>query len=583
MNPITSITLCDVEITPTHQLDFADVQSQKTYFSSKARHTYDKCRYQPRTATIKVKGYVDSLINCNYGYYTNAYNGTSKTFYFWIVSKNYRARETTELTIQIDVFQTWLFDFNFKPCFIEREHVADDTFGHNTIPEDFELGDYVTYLRKPISYLNSGICFFVAVTDTSQGTIGGIYGATYSGFILKYYDSADVSLLNTYITELCNAGKGDSIAFIFAFPKGMVTSLGLTSGSTVSSLPSCFTYLVEMTWDEQVHDFAYNGQTCNAHNNKIMTYPYTFMTIKNTSGSNVVLKRELFKYNNNMAFKVESVLTQSPNIALTPMNYDGKDLAIDDSIILNDYGLCSWNNDNYSNWFANHQHSINAQSTNATASLNAKQAVANNNYQNALSNRNTGAEKGALNTALGTMSAIGHMNVLGAVGSVASGVGNNMLDYNQATTNAQNDLSNTNLLNQTDYQNTISSLVASVQDAQVQPNTAKGSTASCGLDMARNTATFYIEQTGIKPEYAQIIDLYWQMFGYKVNRVGLPNLKSRQKWNYIKTVNCSVFGDLPHEDSDELNNIFNNGITIWHNDSELHAHEYNQTNPYTTT
>jgi hypothetical protein len=73
------------------------------------------------------------------------------------------------------------------------------------------------------------------------------------------------------------------------------------------------------------------------------------------------------------------------------------------------------------------------------------------------------------------------------------------------------------------------------------------------------------------------------MFGYKVNKVKLPQFKSRQKWNYLKTVNCSVFGELPHEDAEELNQIFNNGLTVWHSDTELHQHEYYQSNPYATT
>lgn len=582
MNAIASITLCDVQITPTNQIDFANMQEQQNYFSSKSKHTYDKCRYQPRTATIKVKGYVDTLQNCNYGYYTNTYNGTSKTFYFWIVSKNYRAREVTELTIQIDVFQTWLFDFNFKPCFIEREHVNDDTYGRNTIPEDFELGDYLTYFKGGISQLMQDICFLVGVTDTSSGTIGGIYGATYSGYTLKYYKKEDYELLNNYITDLCNQGKGDSIAFIFAFPNGMLSKYVSSSGSNISSFSGILEEIINVNWDEKQQGFIYKGYSYIPHNNKIYTYPYSFITVKNASGSNVVLKRELFTDSINLQFQVDSVLTQHPTITITPLNYDGKEFAIDDSISLDDYGLCSWNNDNYANWFAQHQHSISAQSSNATASLNAKQTVSENNYQNALANRNTNSDKTALNTTLNALTSLGRFNVTGAVGSVVSGAGNAMLDYNQATANANNDLANSNLLNTTDYQNTISSLMASVQDAQVQPNTAKGSTASCGLDMARNTATFWVEQTAIKPEYAFMIDMYWQMFGYKVNRVGLPNLKSRQKWNYVKTVNCSIYGELPHEDADELSNIFNNGITIWHSDDYLTVHEYLQPNPIVT-
>jgi hypothetical protein len=561
---------------------FANETAQTAYFYSHKVVNYPKCRYQPRTATIRISAYVDDVQNCNYGYYTNTYNTTAKTFYFWIVAKNFVARGTTELTIQIDVFQTWLFTFNFKPCFVEREHVADDSFGANTLPEDFELGDYVTYMNKEVTELADVPCFIVALTDTSSGTIGGIYGANYSGFTLKYYSFGATDAINTLITDLCNQGKGDSIAFIFTFPKGLLTST-YSDGETIASFAGTVRKRISCSYDDEVHDFSFNGRSYTPFNNKIYTYPYNMLVVKNSSGSNVVLKEELFMDKNQKLFDIASVLTQNPVISITPLFYDGKENAYDDSLTMADYGLCSWNNDNYANWFAQHQHSINAQSTNATVSMQSKNTVASNNYENALSRRDTSAEKGALTTAIGTLTSLGRGNVMGAAANGIGGAANTYLDYSQASQNAQNDLQNSNLLNTTDYENNIRSLVASVQDAQIQPNTAKGSTSGCGLDMARQTATFWIQQVAIKPEYAAIIDMHWNMFGYKVNKVKLPQFKSRQKWNYLKTVNCSVFGELPHEDADELNNMFNNGLTVWHSESELNLHEYYQANPYATT
>jgi len=581
LNIISTITLCDVDITPTNQLSFINQQAQFNYFASKAVQTIAKCKYQARTAKIRIRGYVDSLINCNYGYYTNSYNGVSKTFYFWIVSKNLVARNTTELTIQIDVIQTWYFSAEYRPCFIEREHVYNDAIGANTIPEDFELGDYITYLRKPVDALIGDPCFIVGVTDTSDGEIGGIYGKTYSGFILKYFSYNDTDKLNTYITNMCKNGKGDAIAFIFTFPSTLLASYNLVSGDSIPSWQGVLTTAtITLTWAEMVKNFNFNLYNYTPFNNKLYTYPYNFVTIKNTSGSNVVLKTELFDNYQLLQFTLNTVLTQHPIINLVPREYSGKDFAIDDSITLDDYGLCSWNNDNYSNWFAQHTNSITTQSSNANISMQAKGKVIDNNYNNALDNRNTTAVKGAFNTAMGSIGSLASGNIGGAISGGISGGVNTALNYGQTTENANNDLSNSNLMNTTDYQNTIASINASVRDAQVQPNTAKGSTNQCGLDMARNTATFYIEQNGIKPEYARIVDTHWQMFGYKVNRMGTPYLNSRQKWNYIKTVGCNITGEIPHEDIDEMQHIFDNGITIWHDESYMY--NYNTANPLAT-
>jgi hypothetical protein len=555
------------------------MEDQSAYFNSHSIKTYDNCRYQPRMGKMKVKGYVDALQDCNYGYYTNEYNGTQKTFYFWIVAKNYLARENTELTFQIDVFQTWLFDFKLSPCMIEREHVDDDTFGRHTLPEDFELGDYITYTKKIVNSLTGDPCYFVGLTDNG-GITGGVYGKTYSGFTIKYFSYEDACSaspeINAFIKDLCDNGKADSIAFIFTFPKNLLVASGnsdlLDSSSNVSigGVVGTISATETFNWNEQKDQFFFNTKGWKPYNCKLYCYPFNFITIKNSHGGNVVLKLENFSDTADIEFKIEAVLTQHPTISLTPMNYCGKSFAIDDSITMDDYGLCSWNNDNYANWFAQHRNSINAQSANATASMTTNNAVASNNWGNAMENRTTNAEKGVINTALSTANAIGSLNFLGATTNAIGGLANTYLDYNQSGRNADNDLANANLLNDTNYQNTMRSIVASVKDAQVQPNTCKGSTTSCGLDMARDTATFFIEQTGIKPEYAKIIDMYFQMFGYQVNEVKEPNLKSRTRWNYIKTVNCTSYGNLPHEDMDAINSMFNNGLTIWHDESYMY-------------
>ena len=573
-NAIASITLCSVPITPTNQLDFLDKTAQYNYFYSKAIDTFTKCKYQARTSKLRVKGYVDTLQNCNYGYYTNVYMGNSKTFYFWIVAKNFIAKDTTELTIQIDEWQTWQFDFNFSTCMVEREHTQNDTFGRNTIPESFELGDYVTLTKKPVAVLQGNPCFMVAVTD--GGAIGGnVFGKTYSGFALTYFSMLNSEGLNTYIQNLSTAGKADAIAFIFTFPSLFLLSSipSITEGTTIAGVIGNLFNYEYFNWSEMVHNFSFNGDSYTPYNSKLYIYPYNFITVKNSSGGNVVLKLELFEDINNIKFTLEGVVAQNPHLTLTPTQYSGKDFAIDDSIAMQDYPLCSWNNDNYSNWYAQHVNTINAQSANAQSSFITQQVVQGNNYDNAYGNMKTSAEKGAINTGLSTLNALSTGNFLGGASNAVGGVANNYLDYQQSGRNADNDLSNSGLMNNTNYQNTIKGIVASVSDAKVQPNTCKGSTASSGLDLARDTATFFMEQTSIKPEYARIIDIYFQMFGYQVNTVKKPVLNTRTRWNYLKCVNASTYGNVPYEDLIALNAIFNNGLTIWHNESYMYNYD----------
>ena len=75
----------------------------------------------------------------------------------------------------------------------------------------------------------------------------------------------------------------------------------------------------------------------------------------------------------------------------------------------------------------------------------------------------------------------------------------------------------------------------------------------------------------IKSEFAQIIDKYFTMFGYQVNRVGVPLQNSRSQWNFIKTNGANIEGeDVPQLAINELKQIFNNGVTLWHNPANIY-------------
>jgi hypothetical protein len=55
------------------------------------------------------------------------------------------------------------------------------------------------------------------------------------------------------------------------------------------------------------------------------------------------------------------------------------------------------------------------------------------------------------------------------------------------------------------------------------------------------------------------------MFGYKVNRVKVPNITGRRNWNYVKTIGCYIDADIPQTDLEQIKEMFDRGITLWHN------------------
>ena len=57
---------------------------------------------------------------------------------------------------------------------------------------------------------------------------------------------------------------------------------------------------------------------------------------------------------------------------------------------------------------------------------------------------------------------------------------------------------------------------------------------------------------------------YFDKYGYKVNTVKVPNINGRYNWNFVKTIECYIEADIPQDDLQEIKNMFDAGITIWH-------------------
>ena len=121
----------------------------------------------------------------------------------------------------------------------------------------------------------------------------------------------------------------------------------------------------------------------------------------------------------------------------------------------------------------------------------------------------------------------------------------------------------------------IGGVMAQRYQAQVHPDQAKGNTNSS--DILIGWERYYTADCmSIRAEVARTIDDYFTMFGYKVNRVKLPNITGRRNWNYVKTIGCYIHADIPQADLEEIKDMFNRGVTFWHNPATFA--DYSQAN-----
>ena len=93
---------------------------------------------------------------------------------------------------------------------------------------------------------------------------------------------------------------------------------------------------------------------------------------------------------------------------------------------------------------------------------------------------------------------------------------------------------------------------------------------------AKYRSPFTYMPMSIKAEYARCIDEFFSQYGYKCNRVKVPNITGRRNWNYVKTVGCYIQADIPQDDLQEIKIMFDKGVTFWHNPSTFG--DYSQNN-----
>ena len=110
-------------------------------------------------------------------------------------------------------------------------------------------------------------------------------------------------------------------------------------------------------------------------------------------------------------------------------------------------------------------------------------------------------------------------------------------------------------------------------EASLAVDPAKGNTASANSDFSSNNMNFWGMRTHVTEEVAKMVDEYFSVFGYKTNLVKVPNMNNRNHWNYVKTVNALIEkrgdGRVNASEIEQMEEIFDNGITFWHHASEV--------------
>ena len=115
--------------------------------------------------------------------------------------------------------------------------------------------------------------------------------------------------------------------------------------------------------------------------------------------------------------------------------------------------------------------------------------------------------------------------------------------------------------------NYISSLAAQNAEHKEVPNSLVG-TFDGYMNLCASRYSFTLYNMTVANHIAQRIDNYFSAYGYKINDWKEVKLKVRNNWTFVKTAGCAIEPDhIPTMFEEQINAIFDNGITFWSNTS----------------
>lgn len=498
--------------------------AQRTFFigtpavpSVYVKHSFSNQYYSRHTkGSIRVQVLADNVLDCNYLVFQNSSFGAGKYFYAFITSVEYINNSVTQINFELDVIQTWYFDIELEPCFVERMHTATDAKYSNLVPEPLEPGEYI-YQNIARELTTKDLVVIIAVVEVVDGkSQGKRYGKIYGGCSLYAAPVGDTAAVNNKISEYI--ASPDSVVSIYLAPLCLLSDdiefeAAVATPLTVDDVKTGLETLVFSYPDPEEADMEKFGNY-TPHNNKLYSYPFTMLEVFTPEGAKADYRYEFFDNNGQgkPSFLYGGSITSPVELVLVPDGYKiGRSASpvqnlITESVTLRDYPLCSWNVDAYKAWVA--QNAI-------PLALEAGGSM-------------IGSVVGLLTNPAGAF-----LNTAQTVGGIAG----NMIS-------------------------TVMGIMSQDYRASIAADQMHGQTKG-SANIATDTQGFYFAHKVINEASARMIDSFFDRFGYAIKQITSISRKNRKYFTYIKTVGCTLHGGVPSEDEDLICKLHDNGITYW--------------------
>lgn len=602
ITPEGKVNLChDIPLKPSYSdvWSFANSTERINYFNSKVLYSYTDYTFIKKDSAIVVDENVDNLRYCNYLFYNSYNNGSianSRTYFCFILGMDYINENATKVYFTTDVWTTYCFDIVGNKCMISREHTPNDTFGNYVLDEGLNVGDYVQEGSEQFFQFVEESKYYIIINTTavpetkSSGATSGvkkfagmtIHDKNTNGGKLCYFPinsdsfTTDITNVIAFINCLNEQDGIDNIISIYIIPYGSLND------PEQELFPIPFineNFLTEET--EYPHRFQYYEVTNNLNsgykqnfifarktyssytpkNNKCYIYPYNYLQVSDMQGTTVNYKFENFT-SSNVTFEFHFTGgVQNGSGILIPLNYMNKSQDYEDGIDCPKFPTVSWSSDSYVAWMVNQ--GLGVKVNFGIDAYNALLTQASSIFSSANSMKMDITKFDLLDAALAKKGLeVPKTTKISAASS-------DVLDQINTGTSAASSLLGT--LGS-------GSLKAILQDAQAKmlPNEAHKGNGDIMWTVSR--VGYSMRQLRGKDEFIKKIDNYFTMYGYRVDIIDTPLKYYRTYFDYKETANANFTGNVPNEDLNLLNTIFDKGVRIWHYGDGRSMYNYDVTN-----
>lgn len=496
----------------TNVLDYSEEQMLNLCLENKVAEA-NNYSFIRANRSINVAFSYNQCLQANYIAFQNP-DYSNKWFFAWIDDVIYKGNNNTEITYTIDSWSTWFDYWQKKVCFINRQHVNNDTIGINTIPENLDVGEVVqeSFDEMTFQVESDEPNFYFAINSTYNPItkkdfvgVNKINGILQGNWIFIFsVSNVGITYINNFLSDVNNDSKIESIKELYILPRFLVDTIGKEQLHKDSTFGDYYCYLLNESDSNVDLPIIINRTTSfkdfQPKNNKCFVYPYNYLLASNNIGNNIIYKYENFNINDNdidtIMLNAESSVSIGASVRLVPTNYKGIEKNYNETIPLAKFPTCSWASDAFINWLTNNAVNISTNIVSTGASI-----------------------------------------ATGNIGSVAGNIAGLIGQFYQA------------------------SLLPSIQ----------GGNNNGDVNFSSGKNTFIIYHMRAKTEYLKIIDDYFTRFGYAIKKLELPNITGRKYWNYIEIgQNEEIgYGEVPSKFMDTINNACRRGVTIWHNHANV--------------